>query len=76
MTRKTIIEHTVKVINQLPTEKAEEISDFADDLFKKYEEETLTKGIQQITTDGASFNFLEEDEPIYTTSDLKIRYNG
>ena len=43
MTRKIIIERTLKVINQLPEDKAEEISDFADFVFKRYEENRTDK---------------------------------
>ena len=39
MTKELIIEKTIKVINQLPENKAEEISNFADYLFKKFEED-------------------------------------
>ena len=35
MNKQLIIERTLKVINQLPEDKAEEISDFADFVFKK-----------------------------------------
>lgn len=38
MTRQIIIERTLKAINQLPEEKAKEISDFADFMIKKYED--------------------------------------
>lgn len=38
MTKKVIIDITIKAINQLPKEKAEEISDFAAFLCKRYEE--------------------------------------
>ena len=37
MTSKVIIEHALKVINQLPDDKAEDISDFADFVFKRFE---------------------------------------
>lgn len=35
MTRQAIIERTIKAINQLPEDKEEEISDFADFVIKK-----------------------------------------
>ena len=37
MTKELIIEKTLKAINQLPNEKAVEISDFADFIIKKFE---------------------------------------
>jgi hypothetical protein len=35
MTKQKIIDKTLEAINQLPTDKAEEISDFADFVLKK-----------------------------------------
>ena len=74
MNKQLIIERTLKVINQLPEDKAEEISDFADFVFKKYEEQELSKGIQKLAAEGHSFNFLETEEELYTVSDLKVVY--
>ena len=76
MTRELIIEQTLKVINQLPIDKAEEISDFADFIFKRYEELELTNGIQKIASESLVYNFLNNEEEIYTVADLKEVYNG
>ena len=76
MTRQAIIERTIKIINMLPDEKAQEISDFADFIIKRYEEIQLTKGIQAITEQSNSFNFLNEEEDLYSINDLKEVYNG
>lgn len=76
MTRQAIIEKTVKAINQLPAHKAEEISDFAEFVIKRYEEYLLNKGMQQLTSKSQAFDFLDEDEELYSRSDLKEVYNG
>ncbi len=76
MTKQLIIERTVKIINELPVDKAEAISDFADFVFKRYEEDTLKQGIQSLVTESNSFNFLQEEEEIYTVADLKEIHNG
>jgi hypothetical protein len=76
MTRQAIIERTLKAINQLPEEKAEEISDFAEFMMKQYEEQQLSKGIQRLTAGSQTFNFLKEEEDLYTEADLKEKYNG
>ena len=75
MKKQLIIERTLKVINQLPEDKAIEISDFADFVFKRYEENELSKGIQQISSDSKSFEFLKNEEEIYSMNDLKKKYN-
>lgn len=76
MTKQFIIERTLKAINQLPEDKAEEISDFADFVFKKYEEQELCKGIQKLASESTAFEFLQTEEELYTVSDLKVVYNG
>ena len=76
MTRQAIIEKTVKAINQLPADKAEEISDFAEFVIKRYEEYLLNRGMQQLTSQSQAFDFLDEDEELYSRADLKEVYNG
>lgn len=76
MTRKAIIERTIKVISQLPEEKAREISDFADFVSKRYEEMKLTEGLQKLTAESHAFNFLNGEEDLYSLSDLKEVYDG
>ena len=71
MTKEAIIERTVKAINVLPIEKAIEISDFANFLSERYEEIKLIENIQSISSKGGSFDFLGEEEELYTLKDLK-----
>ncbi|MEO6136148.1 MAG: hypothetical protein ABIP35_13410 [Ginsengibacter sp.] len=74
MDRQAIIERTIKAIKLLPEDKAQEISNFAEFVFKQYEESQLTKGIQSMASNGDTFNFLNEDEELYSLSDLKEVY--
>ncbi len=76
MKRQAIIERTIKAINQLPESKAEEISDFADFLSKRYEEYQLKRGTQQLLNESEAFYFLKDEEELYSLSDLKEIYNG
>lgn len=76
MDRQLIIERTMKAISQLPEDKAAEISDFADFVFKRYEEQQITKGIQKMISESQAFNFLNDEEEIYSLADLKEVYNG
>jgi len=75
MSRQEIIERTISIIRQLPEEKAEEISDFADFVLKRYEEQIMTAGIQKLATDRKAFDFLHKDDDIYSVSDLKEVYH-
>ena len=70
MTREAIIEKTLQVINQLPQEMATEVSDFADFIAKKYEEQLLTQNIQKLVEENTVFDFLANEEEIYSTADL------
>lgn len=76
MTRQVIIERTLKAINQLPEDKAEQISNFAEFMMKQYEEQQLTAGIQIFTANSEAFNFLNSEEDLYTEDDLKEKYYG
>ena len=64
------------VINQLPEDKAEEISDFADFVIKKFEDNRITESIQQLASKSQAFDFLNDEEDLYSSNDLKEKYNG
>ena len=76
MTRQAIIERTIKAINQLPEDKAEEISYFADFVIKKFEDNRITESIQHLASKSKAFDFLNDEEELYTSNDLKEKYNG
>lgn len=74
MTREAIIQRTIQALKALPTEKAQEVSDFADFMLKKYEEVVLQQGIQNLQSDGETFQFLNEDEELYSAADVKEKF--
>lgn len=74
MTKELYIERTISAMNQLPKDKAQEISDFADFLIKRHEEEVLSAGIRNLTEKGESFDFLNQEEDLYSVDDLKKPY--
>ena len=76
MTKQILIDRTIKVINELPQDKAAEISDFAEFVFKRYEENELIIGIQNILSKSEAFEFLNNEEEIYSMADLKEVYNA
>ncbi|MCG9881519.1 MAG: hypothetical protein MH472_13050 [Bacteroidia bacterium] len=71
MEKELIIEHTLNVLKKLPEEKAREISAFADFLLKRFEEEELTKEASYLASQSEAFSFLNEEEEIYSLSDIK-----
>jgi len=74
MTREAIIEKTIKTISKLPAEKAEEVADFADNVLKSYEEQMLQKGIEKLVMQSQAFQFLNDEEDLYSADDIKEKY--
>ncbi|MFO7846282.1 MAG: hypothetical protein R6V27_06965 [Balneolaceae bacterium] len=74
MTKKKLIHRTVETLEKLPKEKVHEIADYADFVFKKYEEQVIQKGLQSLVSDSNSFAFLHDEEDLYDESDLKEKY--
>lgn len=72
MTKEYLIQKTVDAIQKLPIEKAEELSDFVDFLLSKYEDQFLLQGISKLVQDSETFNFLAEEEVIYSKDDIII----
>ena len=71
MTKEAIIQKTLEALKILPKEKAEEISDFADFLLRRYEALSLQQGIQTLQSQSETFNFLNEEEELYSPADIK-----
>jgi hypothetical protein len=76
MSKKELIEKTVETLNKLPEERVIEISDFADFILKKDEDAQLLQGIAHLTSQSKCYDFLEEEENLYTLEDIKETYNG
>lgn len=74
MNRQLVIDKTLKKINKLPDNKLLEVHDFVDFLMGKIDEKLLVEGIRQITSESQSFEYLKEEEDIYSVQDLKERY--
>lgn len=74
MTKETLIEKTIKTISKLPQDQIQEVSDFADRILKEYEERILQKGMEKLVSASKTFNFLQEEELLYSVNDLKERY--
>jgi hypothetical protein len=70
MTREAIIKKTIKTISTLPAEKVEEVSDFANYVLKKHEEQLLQNGIEKLISESNTFQFLNDDEDLYSVNDI------
>ena len=74
MSRDNLIKKMLDTVSKLPDERAIEVIDFADYILHKHEEETLKKGMEKLVSDGKAFEFLKEEEELYSAKDLKERY--
>jgi len=74
MTRQVLIQRTIDNLSKLPDQNLKEVSDFAEFLLSKLEDRFLTEGIQKLAMGSKSFQFLEEEEDLYTEADLKEKY--
>jgi hypothetical protein len=75
MSKTELIQKTLQTLEKLPSEKVGEVTDFAEYLLQKFEEESLRKGIQLMVTESETFNFLMEEQEIYSVKDLKETYS-
>ena len=74
MTKEQLINKTLQILSQLPQDKIREINDFADYILKKYEEKTIQKGTEQLMSNSKTFDFLKDEEDLYTSDDLKEKF--
>ena len=76
MTHRALIERTIRVMSQLPQEKAQEICDFAEFIESKSENKILGENLHVYASNSTAFEFLENEEELYDLKDIKQSYNG
>jgi hypothetical protein len=74
MTRESLIQKTLQHLTQLPDQKVKEVSDFAEFLLYKIDQQIVTEGIEKMVSESQSFIFLEDEEEIYSEKDLKEKF--
>lgn len=65
----------VRILQQLTSDKVEAVSDFADFMLRKQEEQMTTESINQLVMESDSFYFLKEEEELYSLADIKERFD-
>ncbi len=65
---------TIKALQVLPEDKAEEISNFAGFMLHKYEDLTLQQDMQTLQSKTETFAFLHDDEDLYSPADIKEKF--
>ena len=76
MSKKELIEKTLAALEKLPAEKIAEVSDFADFILQRNEDKQITEGIAQLSGQSKSYEFLNEEDDLYTLNDVKAPYNA
>ncbi|MGC9352810.1 MAG: hypothetical protein ACP5D9_03170 [Mariniphaga sp.] len=74
MERETIINETVKKLNRLPLDKLRQVEDFIDFVISRIDDKLLVEGIQKLTSDSKAFEYLKNEEELYSVNDLKEKY--
>lgn len=74
MNRKVLIEDTIEKIQQLPDTKIQQLNDFVDFLLSRIDDQLLIEGIQKLTSESKSFEYLMDEEDLYSVNDLKEKY--
>lgn len=74
MNKDKLIKKTIETLSRLPEEKILEVNDFADYILEKYDSEILQKGIEEMVSKSKTFEFLAEEEELYSLEDLKEKF--
>lgn len=71
MDKQVLIENTIVKIKQLPESKLMQVNDFVAFLLSRAEDKIMLEGIQKLASDSKAFEFLKEEDDLYTMNDLK-----
>lgn len=74
MNRQIKIKNTIDKINRLSDARLSEVEDFVDFLLSKIDDSILTEGIQKLSSDSKTFEYLKDEEDLYSVNDLKEKY--
>lgn len=74
MNRSVLIKETIDKIQLLPDIKIQEINDFAEFLLSRIDDKILLEGIQKLASESKSYEFLKNEEELYSVNDIKEKY--
>jgi hypothetical protein len=74
MSKESIIQKTIGILNRLPEERIIEIADFAEYIINKPERGIMKKEIEKLMEGSQAFHFLNDEECLYTLKDIKEEY--
>ena len=76
MSKQELIEKMINALQKLSADKVAEVSDFTEFILQRSEDKEITTGIGQLSVQTKSYQFLEEEEELYTLNDVKAPYKG
>ena len=76
MSKQELMEKTMAAFQKLPADKIAEVSDFIEFILQRNEDSQVVAGIKQMSAQSKSYQFLDEEEELYTLQDVKAPYNG
>lgn len=75
MNRNQLIKDTLEKIEKLPDFEIGEVNDFAGFLLSCLDDKMLVEGIQQLSSDSKTFEYLNnEEDNLYSVNDIKEKY--
>lgn len=76
MDKQIAIQKAAIFIKKLPDNNVEELLDFAAFLLSKNEDKLIQKEIYNHVENSKSFEWLKEEEDLYTPADYKVNYHA
>jgi hypothetical protein len=74
MNEAKVLEKSIRKLNQLTDTELKEAYDFIDFLTRRLEDRNMAAAIQKQAEKSSTFQFLEDEEELYTEEDLQVTY--
>ena len=74
MNRIQLIKDTLEKIEKLPDFEIGEVNDFAGFLLSRLDDKMLVEGIQKLSTGSKTFEYLNNEDNLYSVNDIKEKY--
>jgi hypothetical protein len=75
MVQEVLMERTISKMKQLSTKRIHQVNDFVEFISQRADNDTITKGLQQLSSVSENtYDFLDNEPEIYTVNDLIVRY--
>jgi len=68
MEREVLVKKTVHNIQQLPTTRVQEVSDFVEFILRRVNDSLITEGLQQLSSSSRSYDFLNDEPELYSVT--------